>query len=395
MKIAVFTKKTTLHEGYGGLETMNKVLCEGLAHKGHEITVFSPKWELPASHEKQNDVSYQLIDCVYRMGPVLGFFGTWQKENWINRSYEEFRKHHQKNKFDVVLAQSSTGLGVISKKDELGIKVISIAHGTILGEYRTWFQNMSLPRDLILLIKNTGFTLKNFFRRQREFVHGSDKVIAVSNFVKNNLLEETFTFEERLVVVHNGIDPDKFFPPETNIKRGKKILYVGQIIKSKGISELYEMMSSPDLKGFEADLLGGGDLVSAYQARSDNMNFVGKVSSPELIEEYYINDQYGVFVFPTQRFEGFPMVLVEAMFSALPIVAYNMGGVSDAVEDGVNGFLIEPGNKHDFKEKVLNILSDGKLRQKMAHNSLKLAYENFTLQKMLDQYEQVMKEVTA
>ena len=81
MNIAVFTKKTTLHKGYGGLETLNKVLCEGLYEKGYNITVFSPTWNLGASERQENGIRYVFVDCVYRMGPVLGFFGSMQQSN--------------------------------------------------------------------------------------------------------------------------------------------------------------------------------------------------------------------------------------------------------------------------------------------------------------------------
>src|SRR4030065_994231 len=132
MRIAVMAKKTTFHKGFGGLETQNKALCEGLSAKGHIVTIFSPVYELDKNEIIENNVRYVFVKCVYRMGPVFGFFGTIQKSNWINRSVEEFTKIHEKEKFDIVLAQSSTGLGIIKNKKKLNIKVISIAHGTII-----------------------------------------------------------------------------------------------------------------------------------------------------------------------------------------------------------------------------------------------------------------------
>ena len=400
MNIAVFTKKTTFHKGYGGLETQNRLLCEGLANRGHRITVFSPKWELSLDEANENDVKYIFVDCIYRMGPVFGFFGTVQKENWINRSFEEFTAIHEKNKFDLVLAQSSAGLGVIKKKRELNVKAISISHGSITGEYKTFLSSMELPKDLLLLIKNTGFAAKNFFRRQREFVHGSNKIIAVSNFVKESLVDETFVMDRKIEVIHNGVDPERFFPQGKKISRGNKILYVGQIIKSKGILDLMKMFISPELKNLRIDMVGAGELLGTVQNRTlsdeklkNRIHFLGKVPYDELVEKYYKNKEYGIFVLPTKRYEGFPMVLVESMFSALPTVAYDKGGVKDAVEDGENGFLVKQDDTNEFKKKVLQIAEDKDLRQKMSDNALKIAYEKYTLQNMLDQYEKVIKEV--
>jgi glycosyltransferase involved in cell wall biosynthesis len=400
MKIAVFSKKTTLHQGYGGLETQNEALCRGLSERGHQITVFSPQWDLEIEKTRKDQLNYVFVNCVYRMGPVFGFFGSRQKENWINRSVEEFEKIHQKERFDLVLAQSSSGLGVIKKKKKLGIKIISISHGSIIGEYKTFISTVKFPQDSLKLVKNTGFVLKNFFRRQREFVHGSDKIIAVSNFVKKSLLEETFTYEDKIRVIHNGVSAQTFASHEDLTVRGQRILYVGQIIKSKGVFDLIDLFQKEELKDQKLEIIGGGEeflqLEKMLQESSylrENISLLGKIPYDKLIKNYYLNQEYGLFIFPTLRYEGLPMVLVEAMFSGLPVVAYDMGGVGDAVEDGKTGFLIEPGNKSQLKDKCLQVLNDSKLRKDLSRNALQRAYDKFTLEKMLDSYEKVIWEV--
>jgi glycosyltransferase involved in cell wall biosynthesis len=233
-------------------------------------------------------------------------------------------------------------------------------------------------------------------------VHGSDKIIAVSNFVKNALVEETFTFEDKIIVVHNGIDERLFSAQEDITQRGDKILYVGQVIKSKGIFDLIKVFKYEDFSDKTFDIVGGGEaLKEAKEAVSESneisgkINFLGKVSYSELIEKYFLNKDYGLFVLPTLRYEGLPMVLLEAMFSGLPIVAYDMGGVSDAVNNGNNGFLVEAGNVESLRSRILDILKDPDLKEKMSKMSLQKAKEEFTLKKMLDAYEMIMQEVLA
>ncbi len=400
MNIAVFTKKTTFHKGYGGLETQNKLLCEGLSRRGHKVTVFSPDWGANLEQKTDAGVNYIFVKCVYRMGPVFGFFGSLQKNNWLNRSYEEFYKIHQNSKFDLVLAQSSTGLGIIKKKNLHGAPVISIAHGSIIGEYKTFLSSMVLPKDIFLLIKNTGFMLKNFFRRQRDFVNGSNKVIAVSEQVRQALLDETFTDDARIEVVNNGIDPTPFFKQNEDIKRGKKLIYIGQVIKSKGVDEIVNFFNDSRFGDFEVDIIGDGELLPELKekvARVNSLNtkvhFIGKVAYEQLVASFYKNLEYGVFIFPTKRFEGLPMVLVEALFSGLPVVAYENGGVSSAVFNGETGYLVPAGNSVEFKNKILEIISDDNLRESMCKKSLKNAYENFTIDTMLDKYEEVFRKV--
>lgn len=391
--VAIFAKRTTLHNGYGGLETQTKALAEGLVRKGYKVTIFSPKHEHAQHEVNENGVKYVFVNCVYRMGPVFGFFGTMQKSNWINRSVEEFEKFHNKDKFNIVLAQSSSGLGVIKKKWKFDVPIISIAHGSILGEYNTFLKNIKFPGDIFLFIKNTGFIIKNFFRRQREFVHGSDKVICVSRAVKTALIDETFAPEEKFKVINNGIDPRMFEGAVEN--RGNKCLYVGKVFKSKGMDDIYKVFSKLT---YEIDIIGDGDYLEELNEQImknniKNIRIIGNVPYKNVIKDYFMNSKYGVFVFPTKRVEGFPMVLVEAMFAGLPVVAYDMGGVSDAVEDGVTGYLIQKGNVNEFKSKLIDVLENKDLGRSLSTNSMRKARENYTIEIMLKKYLEVINEV--
>lgn len=400
MRIAVFTKKTTFHKGYGGLETQNKILMEGLASRGHDVVLIAPAWELEAGSKNENGVVYNFIECVYRMGPIFGFFGTYQKSNWINRSYEFFKQEHTSKPFDIVLAQSSTGLGVIKKKKELGVKVISIAHGSIISEYKTFINSMKLPGDLFLFIKNTGFALKNFFRRQRDFVHGSDKVITVSTFVKQVLADETYDFDEKFVVIHNGVDTTEF--KDTEVKRnGNKFLYIGQVTKSKGMGTLVELCKkakSENIK-FDIDVVGGGEYLETLKkevAQEEcGINVIGKVPYDDVVKNYYLNSDYFAFLLPTNRYEGFPMVNVEAMLAGLPVIAFDIGGNADAIKNNETGYLVRSQDINSFYEKMKYLMQNRQEASKMGDFAKKYALNNFNVETMLDSYEKVINEVLA
>ena len=206
MNIAVFIKRTTFHEGYGGLETQNQTLCEGLSGKGHRVTVFSPKYELEQDFASKNGVDYVFVECSYRS---LAGLGHLDKNNWENKSFFAYKIAHDEKAFDIVLAQSSAGLGLLRRKSDLTVPVISISHGTTVGEYKTLLQSIKSFGDVIRLIPNTAYMLLNFFIRQRLFVLKSNKVIAVSNVVKQKLVEETFVSKGRITVIHNGVDESK------------------------------------------------------------------------------------------------------------------------------------------------------------------------------------------
>lgn len=396
MRIAVFIKNTTVHASYGGLETQNAVLCKGLVAKGHDVTIFSPQRELLQDSTEQDGVKYVFVKSTYRMGVFLGFGGSLDKNNWFNSSVRSFITHHTKSPFDVVIGQSSAAIGIIKRKDELNVPVISISHGTILSEYKTYLSEIRDLKSLLKLIPNTGFVLKNFFFRQREMIHGSNKVVAVSNFVRNSIIEETFTNEDRVVVIHNGLDPATITPKKRSASQKVKLLYVGRLERSKGIHLLFYMLSTTQTPEMELVLVGQGPYKEFLQTMAhdlkldDVVTFKGQLTHNDAINIYSDSD---IFVLPTLRVEGFPMTLVEAMFVGLPVVASNMGGISDAVDDGSTGYLVRSNNLTELKEKLLHLAGDADLRTEFGKNATVKAQKEYTVNVMIEKYMQVLNEV--
>ena len=391
MNLAVFIKRTTLHAGYGGLETQNKALCEGLAKRGHKITVFSPKYKLDTLSQELNGVFYKFIDCSYRS---LGGFGYLDKNNWINRSVEEFKKAHQKEKFDLVLGQSSAALGLVMKKAELDVPVISISHGTTTGEFKTLLQSLSSLKDYVKLIPNTAYFLLNFFNRQREFVLHSDKVVAVSKFVKKALVDETFVDENRIAVIYNGTDENII---STKIDDGMvRLFYVGLIHRSKGLEDLVEVMGELRGKSIDLTIIGDGPQLEALKRLVSEKKLLGKIhvlgrTSHE--EAMKVLGESDIFVLPSRRVEGFPMSVIEAMFAQVPVIGSNMGGIPEGVENGVTGIVYESGNVNELKNAIIKLSEDKELRDRMGKNAYEKAKKEFTLDVMLDKYEKTFSEV--
>jgi len=398
MRIAVFAKATTFHKGYGGLETQNKILCEGLAARKHKVTVFSPQESVDFLEKEENGVLYRFIPCKFKLGLVLGFLGHLDKNNWVNRSYEDFKCLHNEERFDLVLGQSSAAIGIIKREKKLGVPVISISHGTILSEYKTHLSEIKTPKQVLKLIPNTGYVFKNFFGRQREFIHGSDKIIAVANYVKQALVEETFVSENKVVVINNAIDERVLggFVRTYSAKDVVDLLYVGRIVRSKGLFELIDILADPKLVNTRLLLVGDGadkkELEKFVEAQgiSDRVQFLGLLPHTEAISKMKEAD---IFVLPTLRVEGLPMVLIEAMFAGLPIVATNKGGISDAVVSGETGFLVDPGDQEEFRAKLIALVQGAELRECFGKKGRNRAQEKFTLNVMLNKYEQVFREV--
>ena len=117
--------------------------------------------------------------------------------------------------------------------------------------------------------------------------------------------------------------------------------------------------------------------------------FHGKMPHYEFIK----NVRPDIFVFPTKRIEGFPMVIVEAMFAGMPTVAFDCGGVSDAVIDEKTGFLVKEGENEEFKEKLVKLIDNFEMRQEMGKSSREIAEKDYTIDTMVDRYEKIFTEV--
>lgn len=392
MNIAVFIKRTTFHAGFGGLETQNKALCEGLVGRGYTVTVFSPRHELKKDTEKYNGVTYRYIDCSYRS---LAGFGHLDKNNWINRSVEVFESVHSLYPFDLVLAQSSAGLGIIRHKNELEVPVISICHGSTLGELNTTLQSLKNFKDWVMLVPKFAYFVLNYFGRQRKFVLHSNRVIAVSNYVKKAIMDETFVRKDRVDVIYNGIDPSPFTLGDKDTS-ATEIFYVGLIHWSKGLKDLVDAFEQLNVGSARLIIAGDGehlnDLRTLVQKKGleNVVKVLGRVPHDEVISMLTSSD---IFVLPSRRVEGFPMTIPEAMFAGLPVVGSDMGGIPEGVEEGKTGFIFKSGDVKQLTDALRELVLDSNLREKMGQAALEKAQRAFTLDVMLNEYEKVIKKV--
>ncbi len=172
---------------------------------------------------------------------------------------------------------------------------------------------------------------------------------------------------DKLHIVHCGVDPARYRP--TGRRRGKRLLFVGRLAAVKGVAVLFEALKSlrehhPDLT---LTLIGDGPERPALEGLANNhglsgiVTFLGYRSQDDVAAALGAHD---LFVLPSFA-EGVPVVLMEAMAAHLPVIATQVGGVSELVEHGRSGLLVAPGDVQALADALETLLEDPDLGAKM------------------------------
>lgn len=199
------------------------------------------------------------------------------------------------------------------------------------------------------------------------FICSSDKEYAVRKGWING---------SKTSVILHGVSP-MYLHRNRRPHRGG-ILYVGSWIPRKGIHylrEAFEILVKrfPDLKlsligvGRDADKV----LLDFSASARRNIRVIPMMAEEDLVEEYYGHD---IFIFPS-LYEGFGLVLLEAMACGLPVVATDTGGAPDLIQNGVNGVIIQRHNSQGLADRIQMLLENCELREQLGENARRTASE--------------------
>ena len=226
-------------------------------------------------------------------------------------------------------------------------------------------------------------------RKRKTWQEKVVRYIALTEFAKQKFVQAGFPVD-KIAVKPNFAGSDINI---TNPLRSEKLyaLFVGRISKEKGIETLlkaWEQLSLP------LHVVGDGPLLSKIQSvESRLVTSFGHMSSKNVGEKMA---QSSFLVMPSEWYEGFPMVLVEAFAHGLPVVASRLGGMEEIVEDGKTGLHFDAGNHFDLAEKVQWMQEHPQECKKMGENARQDYLQRYTPEinyKMLIQiYNEAIEE---
>jgi glycosyltransferase involved in cell wall biosynthesis len=239
----------------------------------------------------------------------------------------------------------------------------------------------------------------NEFRENRGFALGDRAIASLAHMhiaISRGLaryLEEVEGFDgASFEIVHYGIDPDG--SPEPYRGDEPRLLCVGRLIPIKGHIVLLRAFAEArrEVPGLRLDLAGRGPLEPALRALAkeleveDAVRFLGHVAPiQQAIEEA------AAVVVPSMG-EGFGMVALEAMERARPVIAAEIGGLGELVEDGVSGLLVPAGEAGPLARAIVRLASDLDLAARMGEAGRRRAVEQFLQERCTDRTELLYAE---
>ncbi|HUU65016.1 MAG TPA: glycosyltransferase family 4 protein [Dehalococcoidales bacterium] len=238
-----------------------------------------------------------------------------------------------------------------------------------------------------------GLYITLLLRIQKFVFHRADKVITPSNYLKGILLKYYKVPAAKIEVVYNAVELKEV--EAAGEKYGQPaVITIGRLVPWKGIDELIELVPALVEKYPDFKLLVVGDGPENDKLKKlcreigaePHVIFTGKVSHEQTLAFLKNSD---VFVL-NSRYEGLPHTVIEAMAYQCPVLATNIEGTGEALEDGRTGITVAPGNKQQLEEKLIFLLENERARSEMVVHAYENVKSKFTWENTLGQLERVL-----
>lgn len=335
-------------------------------------------FDLITSRPSKNILEFEKIGNVnvYRVGNSFGLFSFLLPKNFLPlavffKAHQLIQKNGPYKTIHAYQASQAAGGGWLLKWRYPKIPfMVTVQEGKVLNK-----------QSLLTRI------FRYFILRK------ADSVTVISNYLAQYVRSQNPKVP--VVTIPNGVDLNKFRPNDNHVY-SKTIITSSRLVEKNGVGDLIEAMAMvcekiPDAK---LKIIGDGPLRENYKFKiinlklKDRVELLGEVS-PDEIPQYLANAD--VFVRPSLS-EGLGTAFLEAMASGLPIVATSVGGIPDFLKDGETGLFCKVRNPDDIASKIIKLLEDGDLRNRLIHNGRKLVEEKYDWNKIAEQFRELYEE---
>ncbi len=348
-----------------GIGTSIKNLAVALVKKGLEVTVFVYQ---QSESNIFNDAGVE-IHLIKKQNYTLFTWFLYRKhiQNYVNQIVK-------KKAIDILEAPDWTGITAFMKFD---VPLVIRLHGS-----DAYFCKLEGRQQ----------KFKNFMF-EKLALGNAKGYIAPTSYAGKETASIFALHQKKIETIHYGLQLENFENNSPNVYDKNVILYIGTIIRKKGVLELAEIFNKVVEKNPNAQLvLIGSDTSdvktgapSTYQLMNKifsikaikRRKYLGKVPYDEV--KNYIKNSH-VCTFPSFA-ETLGMVTIECMAMKKPVMNTSIGWAKELIDDGVDGFLVHPSKIEEYSEKLLQLLEDEELCQKMGNEARKKVEHLFDIDK--------------
>lgn len=265
------------------------------------------------------------------------------------------------------------------------------------GGGAAWLVKTFFPKTKFVLTLQEGNDLEKqnsvvkFFRTL--MIKKADIVTGISIYLAD--FARSINPKAKVLVIPNGVDMEKFKPTGSPDKN--TLITVSRLVPKNGIGDLVKAMEKvgdqiPDAKLI---IVGDGPLKESLKFKvkslklENQIEFSGRVSYGET--PGYLN-RASIFVRPSLS-EGLGSAFLEAMASGLAVIGTPVGGIPDFLKDGETGLFCKPRDAGDIADKVIELLKNDELRNKLADNGRKLVREKYSWDLIASKYKEIYERI--
>ena len=393
MKICIWCTKIF---DLGGTKRVVTLLANELV-KEHDVTimVYQDRFKEDRNmYHMSEDIKVDFIDnsefvnrhhtpafCLrYLVRKLNAKYGIFNKEKYNDiladaifpkKTREKWVEYLNEQNYDIIITTAALSLRLGMLAPELNAKTIGWQHNCYAG---------------YLDVPNVVFWKQECLLQ--EYLPKLDRYIVLSEYDQRD-------YKKFLDIdTEVKINPRSFVSERKCDPKSKHFLMATRFVYAKGLDlmmESFEEFCKQDDE-WQLDIIGAGDLWNQIVADAkrrgiaDRVNFVGYTNEPE---KYYLSSS--IFLLPS-RWEGWPMVIMEAFEFGLPVIAFHTGAMDLIIDDGKTGYLPEAFDTKKFTEAMLKLAHDEELRREMSRNAIWKS-EDFAIEKAVKEWNNLFNRV--
>ena len=387
-----------VHERFGalaGAEANAHITATELGKRGHDIGILHG----PATGK--NEAGWKTTF------PFRAPLGEGDNSAIVKKALADFSP-------DAVYVHKMADLSVIQTLVESGVPLLRMVHDHDIYCMRSYKYNYftraictrpATPHCifpcLASVVKKSGggFPLKwvSYSEKKREIALNRrfDRMVVVTTYMRDELLNNGF--DAKRIEIHAPVprmgDPNL----RSSFSDRNLIIYAGQIIRGKGVDVLLEALAQVKTK-FECVILGDGNHKAFCEELSKKLNLADRVTFKGFVPQEELKNYYrecSVVALSSLWPEPIATIGLEVMRYALPVVAFDAGGIKDWLLDGQNGFLVPWIDRTKFAARIDQLLNDKPLAKKLGEAGLKLVSERYDFETYIGDLEKMFQNVIA